>query len=89
MRAIINKIDVNTTSIATNVSLNSFGRVNETGVTCSNFTLNNTNNEYVTSMAVFYTSKVITKIILTSNTGKQLSKGLTVTGTTSKAFLFS
>ena len=55
----------------------------EVGITCSNFTLDYQTSEYVTNMTVFYTSKVVTRIILTSNTGKTLSRGLTIAGATS------
>ena len=68
----------NTNSVGTQIPLNRFGSVTETGITCANFTLDYQTSEYVNNMTVFYTSKAITRIILTSNTGKTLSRGFGV-----------
>ena len=83
MRAIVAKIVVSTNTTGTFIPLNRFGAVTDTGITCSNFTLDYQNSEFVQTMTVFYTSQLITKVTLTSSTGKTLSKGLTVSGATS------
>ena len=83
MRAIVAKIVVSTNTTGTFIPLNRFGAVTDTGITCSNFTLDYQNSEFVQTMTVFYTSQLITKVTLTSSTGKTLSRGLTVSGVTS------
>ena len=89
MRAIIAKIVTSTNATGSLIPLNRFGAVTETGITCTNATFDYQNSEFVQTMTVFYTSQLITKITLTSSTGRTLSRGLTVTGATSKTLTFT
>ena len=69
MRAVVAMIIASTNTVATQIPLNRYGSVTETNISCSNFTLNFTTSEFLSNMTVFYTSKVVTRIVLTSNKG--------------------
>lgn len=78
MRAIVAKVLTSNNVTASETALNRIGSVNETGVTCTNFTLDS--KSYVSSLTVSYTSSVITQITLKSNNGTNLTRGKVVTG---------
>lgn len=78
MRAITEKSTIANSTVTSETALNRIGAFNETGITCSNFTLKL--GDYISALNVTYTVNNITKIALKSNNGTTISKGKTVTG---------
>ena len=78
MRAIVVKVLTGSNITTSETALNRIGSVTETGITCTNFTLDA--NSYVSWLTVSYSPSVITQITLKSNNGTNLTRGKIVTG---------
>lgn len=62
MRTVVAKVISTTNTIGSIVQLNRIGSVTETGIKCSNLTLNILSGDYIKSLNIVYNSSVVTKI---------------------------
>ena len=80
MRAIVVKVLYPSNQIGATNPLNRIGSVTETGITCTNFTLDGNKNHFISNLTITYTNQVINRITLISNNGTNLTRGQTVSG---------
>ncbi len=62
MRTVVAKVISTTNTIGSIVQLNRIGSVTETGIKCSNLTLDILSGDYIKSLNIVYNSSVVTKI---------------------------
>ena len=89
MRAVSAKIINGAYVLGSLTAMNRIGSVTESTAICTNLTLNYLSGDFIRNLTITTTSKGVARVILVTNNGTTLSRGIAATGSTSQTLLFT